>query len=72
MSDDHEEKTLRLLDILDRIAYLDEAESPAESLFSVDENGILTLSDALHTELSKPKNSDLYDWAHKHIVSLFE
>ena len=72
MTDDHEEKTIRLLNIIDRIVSIDESESPAQLPFIVDQDGVLTLSDALHSELTKQENSDLRDWAQHHITSLFE
>ena len=40
--------------------------------FQVGENGKITFDAKLSAELAKPENQDLVDWAHEHIVSLFE
>jgi hypothetical protein len=72
MTDDQEAKTIRLLNIIDSVALLDEGEFHLDPPFSVDVDGGVKLSDALHAELSKPENTDLLDWAHENLIDLFE
>lgn len=72
MTEEHEEKVTRLLDIIDDIVNND-ADYPDPDLpFEVDDNGKVTFDAKLSAELAKPENQDLVDWAHEHIVSLFE
>lgn len=72
MTEEHEEKVTRLLDIIDGIVSNDDAYPDPDLPFQVDENGKVTFDSKLSAELAKPENSDLVDWAHEHIVSLFE
>jgi hypothetical protein len=39
--------------------------------FEVLEDNSVVFDERLLAELEKPNNSDLLDWAHKHIVELF-
>ena len=72
MTDEQEENTIRLLNIIDSITLSNEDRDHLELPFSVNETGGVKLSDALHQELSKPENSDLLDWAHANLINLFE
>lgn len=72
MTEEHEEKATRLLDIIDAIVKNDDAYPDPDLPFAVDENGKVTFDAKLSAELAKPENQDLVDWAHEHIVSLFE
>ena len=72
MTEEHEEKVTRLLDIIDGIVKDDDAYPDPDLPFQVDENGEVTFDAKLSSELAKPENRDLVDWAHEHIVSLFE
>ena len=72
MTEEHEEKVSRLLDIIDSIVRDDDAYPDPDLPFEVDGNGKVTFDAKLSTELAKPENQDLVDWAHEHIVSLFE
>ena len=72
MTEEHAEKVSRLLDIIDSIVRDDDAYPDSDLPFQVDGNGKVTLDAKLLTELAKPENSDLVDWAHEHIISIFE
>lgn len=72
MTEEYVEKASRLLDIIDTIIKEDDAYPDPDLPFQVDENGKVTFDEKLLSELAKPENSDLVDWAHEHIVSLFE
>ena len=72
MTEEHAEKISRLLGIIDSIVKDDDTYPDLNLPFQVDENGKITFDEKLSTELAKPENSDLVDWAHQHIVSLFE
>jgi len=72
MTDEQEENSIRLLNIIDSVALLSKDAAHLELPFSVDEMGGVKLSDALHLELSKPDNSDLLDWAHANLIDLFK
>jgi hypothetical protein len=72
MTDEQEENSIRLLNIIDSVALLNKDAAHLELPFSVDEKGSVKFSDALHLELSKPENSDLLDWAHANLIDLFE
>ena len=72
MTEEHEEKVSRLLDIIDSIVRDDDAYPDPDLPFEVDGNGKVTFDAKLSTELDKPENQDLVDWAHEHIVNLFE
>ena len=72
MTEEHEEKVSRLLSIIDSIVRDDDAYPDPDLPFEVDGNGKVTFDAKLSTELAKPENQDLVDWAHEHIVSLFE
>ena len=72
MTEEHEEKVSRLLDIIDSIVRDDDAYPDPDLPFEVDGNGKVTFDAKLSTELAKPENQDLVDWAHEHIVGLFE
>jgi hypothetical protein len=72
MTEEHEEKVTRLLDIIDSILRDDYAYPDNHLPFEVDGNGKVTFDAKLSTELAKSENQDLVDWAHEHIVGLFE
>ena len=72
MTEEHEEKVTRLLDIIDGIVSNDDAYPAPDLPFQVDENGKVTFDAKLSSELAKPENRDLVDWAYEHIISLFE
>jgi hypothetical protein len=72
MTEEHAEKASRLLDIIDAIVKDDDGYPDPHLPFWVDENGKITFDNKLSAELAKSENSDLVDWAHEHIVSLFE
>jgi hypothetical protein len=72
MTDEQEENTVRLLNIIDSVALLNKDQAHLEPPFSVNERGGVVLSDALHLELSKPENCDLLDWAHANVIELFK
>ena len=72
MTEEHEEKVSRLLDIIDSIVRDDDAYPDPDLPFEVDGNGKVTFDAKLSTELAKPENQDLVDWTHEHIVNLFE
>jgi hypothetical protein len=72
MTEEHSEKVSRLLDIIDSIVKDNDAYPDPDLPFQVDENGKVTFDEKLLTELAKPENSDLVDWAHEHIASIFE
>ena len=72
MTDEHSEKSIRLLDVIYNLYSADRG-YPYENLpFSVSDDGVVTLGNGLMAELNKNGDSDLIDWAHEHIVSLFE
>ncbi len=72
MTDEQEQNSMRLLNIIDSVALLNKDAAHLELPFSVDERGGVKFSDALHLELSKPENSDLLDWAQANLIDLFE
>ena len=72
MTEEYEEKVCRLLSIIDSIVRDDDAYPDPDLPFEVDGNGKVTFDAKLSTELAKPENQDLVDWAHEHIVNLFE
>ena len=72
MTEEHAEKISRLLDIIDSIVKDDDTYPDQDLPFQVGENGKITFDTKLSAELAKPENQDLVDWAHEHIVSLFE
>ncbi len=72
MTDEHEEKTVRLLNIIDQIALADGSDHHKDLPFTVDDGGVVKLSSILYKELSKPENEDLLGWAHENLVNLFE
>ena len=72
MTEEHEEKVCRLLSIIDSIVRDDDAYPDPDLPFEVDGNGMVTFDAKLSTELAKPENQELVDWAHEHIVNLFE
>lgn len=72
MNEEHEEKVSRLLDLIDVIVRDDKTYPDSHLPFQVDEGGNVTFDEKLMAELEKPENNDLLDWAHEHIVSLFE
>ncbi|SMC61017.1 hypothetical protein [Polynucleobacter kasalickyi] len=72
MNEDYEVKATRLLDIIDTIVWDDAFLLEPQLPFQVDEDGKVIFFEKLAVELAKPENNDLLDWAHEHIVSLFE
>lgn len=72
MTEEHAVKASRLLDIIDAVVADDDAYPDPHLPFWVDGDGKVTFDTKLSAELAKPENSDLVDWAHEHIVSLFE
>jgi len=72
MTDEHEEKTVRLLNIIDQIVLSDAYAHHLDPPFTVNDDGVVKLSSILHEELSKPENEDLLGWAQQNLVNLFE
>ena len=72
MTEEHEEKVTRLLDIIDGIVSNDDSYPDPHLPFSVNREGKVTFDSKLSAELAKPENSDLVGWAQEHIASLFE
>ena len=71
MIDEHEEKTVRLLNIIDQIALAEGSDHDLDLPFTVNDE-VVKLSSRLHGELLKPENEDLLGWARENIVNLFE
>lgn len=72
MTDEQEDRTIRLLDIIYELYGEDKDYSHSDLPFSISDNGMVILSYGLFTELQKPENRDLLDWAYENIASLFK
>lgn len=72
MTEEQEDKTIRLLDIVYELYGTERLYPQREVPFSVSDNGVVILSHGLLTELQKSENSDLLDWTYENIASLFE
>ena len=72
MTEDHQDKAVRLLDIIDGVVSQDDSYPEPNLPFSVNEDGSVVFDAKVSAELAKPENADLVDWAHKNVLSLFE
>lgn len=72
MTEDHQEKAIRLLDIIHGVVSLDNSYPEPNLPFSVNEDGSVVFDAKVSAELAKPENADLVDWAHQNVVTLFE
>jgi hypothetical protein len=72
MTEDHQDRAVRLLDIIDDIVSRDDSYSELNLPFTVNEDGSVVFDAKVTAELYKPENADLVDWAHENVVSLFE
>jgi hypothetical protein len=69
--DDFYTKAERLLDLISQVS--DRLPDSGEELpLKLREDGEIEFHDQLHTELSKPENADLKDWALANAKKLFE
>ena len=72
MTEEHEDRVTRLLDIIDAVVIRDDSYPEPNLPFKVNEDGSVLFDEKVLAELTKPENSDLIDWAHQNVVSLFE
>ena len=72
MTEDHQDRAVRLLDIIDDVVSRDDSYSALNLPFTVNEDGGVVFDAKITAELSKPENADLVEWAHENVVSLFE
>jgi hypothetical protein len=72
MTEDHQDKAIRLLDIIDQVVCQDGVYPEPNLPFKVNGDGSVVFDAKVSAELSKPENADLVDWAHENVVSLFE
>ncbi len=72
MTEDHQDKAVRLLDIIDGVVSQDYSYPEPNLPFTVNEDGNVVFDAKVSTELAKPENADLVDWAHENVLSLFE
>ena len=72
MTEDHQDRAVRLLDIIDDVVSRDDSYSALNLPFTVNEDGGVVFDAKITSELSKPENADLVEWAHENVVSLFE
>ncbi len=72
MTEEHEDRVTRLLDIIDAVVIRDDSYPEPNLPFKVNEDGSVHFDEKVLAELTKPENSDLIDWAHQNVVSLFE
>ena len=72
MTEEHEDRVTRLLDIIDAVVIHDDSYPESNLPFKVNEDGSVHFDEKVLAELTKPENSDLIDWAHQNVVSLFE
>lgn len=72
MTEDHQEKAVRLLDIIEGVVSQDDSYPEPNLPFTVDEDGNVVFDTKVSAELAKPENADLVDWAHQNVLSLFE
>jgi hypothetical protein len=72
MTEDHEEKAVRLLNIIDRVVTEDDSYPEQNLPFKVNGEGVVEFDAKVSAELARPENVDLVDWAHKNVLSLFE
>ena len=72
MTEEHEDRVTRLLDIIDAVVIQDDSYPESNLPFKVNEDGSVLFDEKVLAELTKPENSDLIDWAHQNVVSLFE
>jgi hypothetical protein len=72
MTEDRQDKTVRLLDIIDAVVSQDDSYPEPNLPFTVNGDGSVLFDANVSAELAKPENSDLVDWAHQNVLSLFE
>ena len=72
MTEEHEDRVTRLLDIIDAVVIHDDSYPESNLPFKVNEDGSVLFDEKVLAELTKPENSDLIDWAHQNVASLFE
>jgi len=72
MTEEHEDRVTRLLDIIDAVVTQDDSYPESNLPFKVNEDGSVLFDEKVLAELTKPENSDLIDWAHQNVASLFE
>ena len=72
MTNENAYNAIRLLDIVYDLYSEPSGYSFQSCPFTCNEGGGVTLNENLMTELNKEGNTDLVDWAHENIVSLFE
>jgi hypothetical protein len=72
MTEDQQDKVVRLLDIIDEVVSRDDSYSELNLPFTINEDGSVVFDAKVTAELYKPENADLVDWAHENIVNLFE
>jgi hypothetical protein len=70
-SDLHSDCTMRLLDIVYDLHGSDKGYPYQNVPFSSGDDGAITLSENLMSELSKEENKNLILWTHQNIESLF-
>jgi hypothetical protein len=71
MTDDHMDRVVRLLDLINEVVTHDGSYPNPNLPFSVDSMGHVTFDSKMMALLNRPENADLIDWAHKHVESLF-
>ena len=71
MTKEYLDKAYRLLDIIESIVSKDPRYPDLSLPFWVDENGCVIFDKNILTELEKPENQDLVEWAYENVVDLF-
>lgn len=72
MTEDYQDKAVRLLDIIDAVVSQDDSYPEKNLPFKVNGGGVVEFDAKVSAELAKPENADLVSWAHKNVLSLFE
>jgi hypothetical protein len=72
MTEDFQDRAVRLLDIIDAVVSQDASYPEPNLPFKVNADGSVIFDEKVSAELGKPENADLVDWAHQNVVSLFE
>jgi len=72
VTEDHLRKVTRLLDIIDSVVSRDDSYPEPNLPFTVNGDGSVVFDEKVSAELAKPENSDLVEWAHQNVKSLFE
>jgi hypothetical protein len=72
MTEDHLRKITRLLDIIDSVVSNDDSYPEPNLPFTVNKDGSVVFDEKVSAELAKTENSDLVEWAHQNVKSLFE